>query len=452
MFKKPLFFALLSAVIAGNAMASASLPTVNPNNSVSARELFGAVNVAPLPQNQRQVAQRHTNYHAPQINPTSARMDILAPRRPDANLWARGATAPITPEVQFLDVPLRMPQAHEFTVLESDFRLPPEELFASAPRTTGGAQVRVPQAAAPRNVPAPQMGNPLHTHQIDPAAARQQQAQTTTIRNPHAASPARFAPAPQPAPRAATVVPRATGVMPAPQRLEEPRIEIERLNVYFEESAPEPQAAEQSIFAWAPSPELIAEVSRPREVETPLNRLNPLELREAFQRTFVSENRHLSAFRIDDRFDAASTMTEQLVGFEAIRDLADAGGIRPLEIKIIFRGNDSSLSRDNFQLISEYAGMVVRNPQRAVQISIPERATRSFEGRRLAARRMTIIEQVLRDSGVPENRIIPVLADRADDSFVLRIISTDVLQTLSEQRRNMFGDVVEETTSRRLAW
>ncbi|MCL2369515.1 MAG: hypothetical protein FWC83_02465, partial [Alphaproteobacteria bacterium] len=199
--------------------------------------------------------------------------------------------------------------------------------------------------------------------------------------------------------------------------------------------------------------ELRAEIARPRQTERPLSQLNPLELRDAFQRTFTAENRHLSAFRIDDRFDSASPMiTEEFAGFEAIRELGATTPIQPLEIKVMFRGNDSSLSRDNFQLISEYAGLVVRNPQRAVQISIPERAVATFEGRRLAARRYAIIEQVLRDNGIPENRIVPVLVDRADDSFVLRIISLDVFQTLTEQRRNMFGDVVEERTTRRLAW
>jgi hypothetical protein len=131
---------------------------------------------------------------------------------------------------------------------------------------------------------------------------------------------------------------------------------------------------------------------------------------------------------------------------DSSRDLSESGDIRPLEIKISFAGNDSALSRDNYMLLSEYAGIVVSNPKRAVQVSIPQYATQSFDGRKLAAKRLAIIEQVLRDTGVPDAKIVPVLADRDDDSLVLRMISNDVFMSLTQNRGK------KTVTTKSLAW
>jgi hypothetical protein len=186
--------------------------------------------------------------------------------------------------------------------------------------------------------------------------------------------------------------------------------------------------------------------------EVPMSSMNPMELRNAFRRTFMSENEHLSTFQIDDRFDIASDFDRAFEGFTAARDLSEDNRIRPLEIRIGFRGNDAALTRDNFTLLSEYARTVVANPRRAIQISIPENLTGSLDGRRLAARRLAIIEQVLRDTGVCDTRIMPVLAARNDESFVLRIISSDQFETMTQQRRDMFGDVTNVRTQRAMSW
>ena len=113
---------------------------------------------------------------------------------------------------------------------------------------------------------------------------------------------------------------------------------------------------------------------------------------------------------------------------------------------------DSGLSRDNYTLLSETASVVVNNPKRAIQIAIPESATHTKDGRKLAARRLAIVEQVLRDTGVAEQRIVPVLSQRDDDVFVLRIISGDLFETLTQQKRNMFGDSVSKKTYTSMSW
>jgi len=167
----------------------------------------------------------------------------------------------------------------------------------------------------------------------------------------------------------------------------------------------------------------------------------------------LSENKHLSTYQIDDKFDVASDMSFDTEGFSAVRDLSEMdGGIRKMEIKISFLNGDSALSRENYSLLSETAALIVNNPKRAIQIAIPEVATHTKEARKLAAKRLAIIEQVLRDTGVSEQRIVPVLSQRDSDEFVLRVISGDTFESLREQKRNMFGDTVSTKTYKSMSW
>ena len=181
-----------------------------------------------------------------------------------------------------------------------------------------------------------------------------------------------------------------------------------------------------------------------------MSSMSPSELKKAFKRTYLSENKHLSTYKVEDKFDVVSDLSKE--GFSSTKDLSESSGIRPLEIKIGFLGNDSSLSRDNYNLLSEYASIVVSNPKRAVQVSIPEQLTRSLDGRKIAAKRLVIVEQVLKDIGISEQRIIPVLSQRNDDSFVLRVISSDQYETLTQQKRDMFGDQVSSKAYKSLSW
>jgi len=187
-------------------------------------------------------------------------------------------------------------------------------------------------------------------------------------------------------------------------------------------------------------------------VRDDMTKMTPAQLRQAFRKTFLSENKHLSTYSVDDRFDVASDMSSSVEGFTARRDLSEAGGIRALEIKINFRNDDSSLSRDNYNLLSEYASVVVNKPTRAIQIAIPQYMTSDADTRKLAARRLAIVEQVLTDNGVSKQRIIPILSSRDEPGFVLRIISSDEYETLTQQKRNIFGDTVGKKTYKSMSW
>lgn len=188
-------------------------------------------------------------------------------------------------------------------------------------------------------------------------------------------------------------------------------------------------------------------------VRDDMTKMSPAQLRQAFRKTFLSENSHLSTFSIDDSFDAISDMSSSIEGFTARRDLSEYGsGIRPLEIKIKFRNDDSALSRANYTLLTEYAGIVVNKPTRAVQIAIPQYMTMSADERKLAARRLAIVEQVLTDNGIAKQRIIPVLSQREEPGFVLRMISSDQYDTLTQQSRDIFGDTVGKKTYKSMSW
>ena len=85
-------------------------------------------------------------------------------------------------------------------------------------------------------------------------------------------------------------------------------------------------------------------------------------------------------------------------------------------------------------------------------MSIPQSATKNADDRKLAARRLAIVEQVLRDNGITEQRILPVLSQRDQEGLVLRMISLDQYETLTRQQRDIFGDTVNKKTYRSMSW
>lgn len=425
------------------AFANARLPIVNVGaGSVSARAAFGeTVNRAHTAAHKvdtgAQIVQiKETVKPTANVNPKSQisnlkSSDVLIPKRPSADLWAR------------IEKPLRLPEAGEISVIRSDYELPEESLdmdyfadasydmpvaysneVASVKSSTSELDAQIArlvdlQKKADNSIhaTAPRKSSTISSYDVKPAAAIAQR-------------------------RAAPVVEERVAVSsnlgPQPSTLDE--VAVRRVVVPVDED----------IIVRQVRSDDAPKFSNVREDN--MAKMSPTELKKAFKKTYLSENKHLSTYRIDDRFDVASEPTVVMEGFTSTRDLSEAGGVRPLEIKIGFRGEDSSLSRDNYNLLSEYAAIVVSNPKRAIQISIPERSTRSLDDRKLAARRLAIVEQVLRDTGVSDQRIMPVLAQRNDDSFVLRVISSDQFETMTQQKRDMFGDTTSKKTYKSMTW
>ncbi len=430
---------LLSILAVLPATSHARLPVVNINSgAVSARAAFGADTVRPAPvvtvtpvEKKRVVARtpasamvapektiaRTADVGAPIASNISSN-DILSPRRPSADLWAHGTDTSVAP--------LRMPTPDEFRIVRSDALLPEESLDSNPA------------------VVATQSENVTPMSSIDAQIARLNELQsrvdadvraTTEVAKPVPQKIATVKPRPHTISRAPISSPDPVAIAPAP-------VKISQLVVPMDDVASDVVTR----------PVKTVESPRIAAVRNDMTNLSPTELRRAFRKTFLSENKHLSTFQIDSAFDVASDVTTTTGEFISRRDLSEGGGIRPLEIKIKFRNDDAALSRDNYNLLSEYAGIVLSNPTRAVQISIPQSVTTNNDARKLAARRLAIVEQVLRDAGVSEHRILPVLAPRDDNGFMLRMISNDQYETLSRQKRNAFGDTVKTKTYKSMTW
>lgn len=439
----------LSLFVILPAWASARLPVVNiAAGGVSARAAFGdvvatptvtKVAVAPVQKNKKVVARsaKKTVASTPVVTTQNtsvdtgeriaARDDILSPHRPSADLWARSAS----------DAPLRMPDASEFAVYRTDSLLPEENIDSSRVASTRDVIARTENVSA--NVPTPTAALSEFDAQIAHLNELQQRANASVAaaNNTSVATASRT--------RRADVTVRSPIVSkatPAPQKIKTSNddVALSRLVVPMDNNDVIVRAVEKSE-----SPRITA-------VRDDMTKMSPTELRKAFRKTFLSENKHLSTYQMDNRFDVASDMTTSIEGFTARRDLSEVGGIRPLEIKIKFRDDDSALSRDNYNLLSEYAGIVVANPTRAIQVGIPQNVANSSDARKLAARRLAIVEQVLRDSGVSEQRILPVLSQRNEDGFVLRMISNDQYETLTQKRRDIFGDTIGKKTYKSMSW
>lgn len=426
-----IFTSILAIFVVYGAWGDARLPVVNVAAAgVSARAAFGeeivevpSVAVAPVSKstrvatpstNTRSVVAR-TSVKANQTNlsrgdKVATVADVLIPRRPSSDLWATN------------EAPLRMPRPSEFAVLNSDFDLPEESLDDSVQNRTIVARNSEPVTT--REVMSE------FDNQMAKLMELQRRADESVAPRPsQILSPVMK--------QSGTVI--AKNDIKQEEMNDDTAIKLSRMVVPMDSDVVV-RSVEKNT-----SPKITA-------VRDDMTSMSPSELRRAFRKTFLSENKHLSTFQIDDRFDTASDMSSKIEGFTAARDLSESGGIRPLEIKIRFRNEDSALSRDNYTLLTEYASIVVSNPKRAIQVAIPADATTNADARKLAARRLAIIEQVLRDTGVAEQRIMPVLSSRNDEAFLLRIISNDQFDTLTQQQRNMFGDTVSKKTYKSMSW
>ena len=398
-----LTISVLSLCIVLPAMGNARLPVVNiASGGVSARDAFGdavrpqtgpvAKTVAPT--RVKKVVARRAVKPAPvkvaDSEPTYVALnDVLTPKRPSADLWARNN-----------DFALRMPRSEEFSVIRSDSLLPEESID--------------------KNIAINNSSDLTPDVEVDMRLAELQKRADDSVRS----------------------VSSRTADAPMLAATDNTDVSVRQLIVPMEQDTDVVvRRVEKNI-----SPRIAT-------VRDDMTKMSPAQLRQAFRKTFLSENKHLSTYPIDDKFDVVSDMSSSTGEFVTRPDLSEQNsGIRTLEIKIKFRDEDSALSRANYTLLTEYAGIVVNKPTRAIQIAIPQYMTLDADERKLAARRLAIVEQVLTDNGVSQSRIIPVLSQRDEQGFVLRMISSDQYDTLTQQSRNIFGDTVGKKTYKSMSW
>ena len=416
------------------AFAGARLPAVNTSGAVSARAQYGApVPVVTKNTNAQPIAVESTTRTAKKRvvartskKPATAKnlsvdmgekiaaAEYLVPNRPSSDLWAKS------------DTPLRMPRVNEFSVITSNDALP-EEYIATTPTTNEFAELSAKTSSLDAQIARLMELQRRADESIKPREKITYTAQSAVL-------PARAETSPVPE----------SVIKPYVANDTDDGVRVARVVV------PRDDLIGSDVVRRAVKKDNETKI---QEVREDMTKMSPAELRRAFRKTFLSENKHLSTYPIDDRFDVVSDIGAFAEGFTSARDLSeDAEKIRPLEIKIGFKNSDSALSRDNYNLLAEYAGTVVANPKRAIQVAIPVGVTQTADARKLAARRLAIIEQVLRDTGVSEQRIVPVLSQRDEEGFVLRIISNEQFETLTKQKRNMFGDTVGSKTYKSMSW
>lgn len=407
---------LIAYFVCVNAGICAYLPVVDVSRGgVSARAAFGeeivpekTVAVAPVQKKEKKVVARVAKKTATQI----ATADVLKPNRPSSDLWARNS-----------ENTLRMPRMDEISVIKSDALLPEESLMSEPLKLA-----EVKQQPSETFVQRDEALNELKQLRAEVARLSKLQ-QESQIANARPVS-------------VRTPIAGVANVAPKEVSESVPEVNVHRNVVSMDTPK---QIANRSA----------KNVAEPRtaSVKNEMAKMSPNELKKAFKKTYLSENKHLSTYQIEDKFDTVSDMSFTTEGFVSARDLSEMeAGVRPMEIKISFLNGDSGLSRDNYDILTQTASIVVNNPKRAIQIAIPESATHSKDARKLAAKRLAIVEQVLRDTGISDQRIVPVLSQRDDDVFVLRVISGDTFESLREQKRNMFGDTVSTKTYKSMSW
>ncbi len=411
-------FSLISAGFIGSSFAGARLPVVNIESGgvVSARALYGETPSTDTVQAKVEVSAVSKKQEVKSRSAVVASNDVLSPNRPSNEIWARSANGNSKTVAKAVKKPAKLPEI---------FKEEQDDTFvavASAPRAV----------SLTRNASNTDLDDQI-TKMVENQRARPSEKTSQII--------------------SFDVKSEEKTVQPRVAMLDDDSddVAVRRVVVPMDDDSENDSVVSRSAVAKVTARD--SKQSQDDDSENDFAKMSPMELKKAFQKTYVSENKHLSTYQISDSFDIASTSDNQIQGFDSSRDLSEnGGGVRTLEIKIGFRGDDSSLSRDNYTLLAEYATLVASNPKRAVQVSIPENATRSFDGRKLAARRLAIVEQVLKDTGVADARIVPVLSSRDDDNFVLRVISNDQYQVMTQQRKDMFGDSVGSKTYKSMTW
>lgn len=447
-----LSLSILAVMLMVPGVSNARMPVVNiSSGSVSARSAFGDVDTSfqkrdiatsaakkTAPTRTRSVVARSAVNRGPSASTDMGESlmvasDVLIPHRPSGDLWAKS------------DNTLRMPMPSEFSVIRSDGLLPEESLddtFSVATSTVAPVSKPVRVASTVPSTTAV----PRTVSDLDTQIARMADMQKRNVGGERNVS-SRIVTSPVAVSENMPVVATAPVNPPAVERAAKKQESTVANNDFSLRRMVVPMSDEVVVRS-------VAKNTSPRiaAVRDDMTKMSPAELRRAFRKTFLSENKHLSTYPNMDNYDVASDMSSAVEGFTASRDLSESGGIRPLEIKIKFRNEDSALSRENYNLLTEYAGIVVSKPTRAVQIAIPQYMTTDKDARKLAARRLAIVEQALTDNGVSQQRIIPVLSNREEQGFVLRIISGDQYDSLTQQQHDIFGDTVNKKTYKSMSW
>lgn len=117
------------------------------------------------------------------------------------------------------------------------------------------------------------------------------------------------------------------------------------------------------------------------------------------------------------------------------------GNREVLQMKLDFESGSSAISRESVNIIRSFAQIAKDQPTNSIQIAISENAMKNTKAKKLAARRLAIVSNVLRNEGLSDKQITPVLTNRDIDSFSFRVVNNDSYDKLRVSKgADIFGE------------
>jgi hypothetical protein len=209
----------------------------------------------------------------------------------------------------------------------------------------------------------------------------------------------------------------------------------------------------------APDAPPSAPKAQPQQ-EKQVSSLSPMSLKEDLYRTYISENRYLSpveylgayeeyaepfhapeAAAALDIGNVASRVKEAKTSILVPGGSLKVGGREVLQMKLEFEPTSSAVTGESVNIMRSFAQIATDQPTNSIEVGIPESVMSDPKKKRLTARRLAIVSNVLRSSGLSEKQVYPVLTSRDENSFSFRVIGNDAFDTIRVAKSyDPFGD------------
>jgi outer membrane protein OmpA-like peptidoglycan-associated protein len=130
------------------------------------------------------------------------------------------------------------------------------------------------------------------------------------------------------------------------------------------------------------------------------------------------------------------------------------GNREVLQMKLEFNPDDDAVSAESVNIIRSFAQIVTDSPTKTIEIGISERVAADERLKKLTARRVAIVSNILRHAGVSDRQIHPVLTSRDPDSFSFRAVDNDAFERIhvTKGEADAFGEGLSTTSYELMRW
>ncbi|MDR3126746.1 MAG: hypothetical protein LBT92_03905 [Rickettsiales bacterium] len=130
------------------------------------------------------------------------------------------------------------------------------------------------------------------------------------------------------------------------------------------------------------------------------------------------------------------------------------GSREVLQMKLEFNPDDGAISAESVNIIRSFAQIVTDSPTKTIEIGVSERVVADDRLKKLTAKRIALVSNVLRHAGVSDRQIKPILTSRDPDSFSFRAVDNDVFERLSVTKGEVdaFGEGSTTTSYELMRW